>query len=42
MVLLYFLRYWSPANAEWETFRSQLNAKSSSEMINDNSINSKC
>ncbi|VVC26842.1 SIT4 phosphatase-associated protein family [Cinara cedri] len=31
--------YWSPANTDWETFRLQLNAKSSSEMINDNSIN---
>jgi len=37
-----FFRYWSPETSDWETFRSQLNAKASSEMkIDNNSINSK-
>lgn len=37
-----FLRFWSPETSDWETFRSQLNTKASSEMkIDNNSINSK-
>ncbi|XP_025414075.1 serine/threonine-protein phosphatase 6 regulatory subunit 3 isoform X2 [Sipha flava] len=32
--------YWSPETSDWETFRSQLNAKASSEMkIDNNSVN---
>ncbi|KAL5244738.1 hypothetical protein ACI65C_012148 [Semiaphis heraclei] len=34
--------FWSPETSDWETFRSQLNTKASSEMkIDNNSINSK-